>query len=215
MISRSWRTRSSLSCMAGVVSPISSRKIVPFSASSNSPGWSFVAPVNAPALWPNSVLSRRVSGSAPQLTATKRGVAAGRLAVDVASDDFLAHSGLARDQHRRIELGHALGQFDHPLKLATANLHGGNLATGLCVPVAFAGGPVPIPSRATDWSALESCPGCRRHGSRASPWRSPAPKSQCPCPSPGIAYRPWRSTLAPRSTRSSPGNRKHTRWHTP
>ena len=78
IISRSWRTRSSLSCRAGVVSPISSRKIVPFSASSNRPGRSFVAPVNAPALWPKSVLSSSVSGSAPQLTATNGPLAARR-----------------------------------------------------------------------------------------------------------------------------------------
>ena len=52
------------------------------------------------------------------------------MAVNVARDDFLAHACFARNQHRRIELGHALGQFHHPLKLAAANLHGGDLRTG-------------------------------------------------------------------------------------
>ena len=68
---RSWSTRSSRTCMAGEMSPISSRKIVPPSASANRPGLSRLASVNAPALWPNSSLSSSVSGRAAQLTATK------------------------------------------------------------------------------------------------------------------------------------------------
>ena len=55
--------------MAGEVSPISSRKSVPPSASSNRPSRRSAAPVNAPFSWPNSSLSSSVSGSAPQLTA--------------------------------------------------------------------------------------------------------------------------------------------------
>ena len=58
--------------MPGSVSPISSRKIVPPSATSKSPFLSAWAPVKAPRLWPNSSLSSSVSGSAPQFCATKR-----------------------------------------------------------------------------------------------------------------------------------------------
>ena len=53
--------------MACVVSPISSRKNVPFVAASNSPRLSFTAPVNDPFTCPKSSLSSRLSGSAPQL----------------------------------------------------------------------------------------------------------------------------------------------------
>ena len=56
--------------MAGDVSPTSSRKIVPPSASSNRPLRSAVAPVKAPRAWPNSSDSSSVSGRAPQFWAT-------------------------------------------------------------------------------------------------------------------------------------------------
>ncbi|EKD68477.1 MAG: hypothetical protein ACD_47C00603G0001 [uncultured bacterium] len=52
------------------ISPISSRKIVPLSASSNFPILSAVAPVKAPFLWPNSSDSRSVSGIAAQFIFT-------------------------------------------------------------------------------------------------------------------------------------------------
>ena len=41
---------------------------MPSSATSNLPGRSFVAPVNAPARWPNSSLSAMLTGNAAQLT---------------------------------------------------------------------------------------------------------------------------------------------------
>jgi len=61
--------------MAGGISPISSSRIVPPEAASNSPRWSCVAPVKAPRRWPKSSLSRSDSGSAAQLTATKGSLA--------------------------------------------------------------------------------------------------------------------------------------------
>src|SRR5437667_2454189 len=67
---RSSSTRSSFTCVAGVISPTSSRKIVPPSASSKRPSRRSAAPVNAPFSWPNSSLSSSVSGSAAQFTAT-------------------------------------------------------------------------------------------------------------------------------------------------
>ena len=70
-ISRSWSTRSSLTWMAGETSAISSRNSVPPSASSNRPALRSVAPVNAPASWPNSSDSSSVSGRAAQLMAMK------------------------------------------------------------------------------------------------------------------------------------------------
>jgi hypothetical protein len=53
------------------MSPISSRKIVPLSASSNLPLRLASAEVNAPRSWPKSSLSSRLSGSAAQLIATR------------------------------------------------------------------------------------------------------------------------------------------------
>ena len=62
--------RSSRDCNCLGSSPISSRKRVPPSATSKSPARCSSAPVKAPLRWPNSSLSTRCSGSAPQLTAT-------------------------------------------------------------------------------------------------------------------------------------------------
>ena len=63
--------RSSRTCSAGDISPISSRKIVPPRASSNRPFLSATAPVKDPRRWPKSSDSSSPSGSAPQLTGTK------------------------------------------------------------------------------------------------------------------------------------------------
>ena len=65
--SRSCSTRSSLTCSEGGISPISSRKKVPPRAAANRPCLSRTAPVNDPFTCPNSSLSSRFSGSAPQL----------------------------------------------------------------------------------------------------------------------------------------------------
>ena len=61
-------TRSTLACVFRLMSPISSRKIVPPSAASNFPRRSVTAPVNAPRVWPNSSDSISSSGIAAQLT---------------------------------------------------------------------------------------------------------------------------------------------------
>ena len=59
-----------LTCVPGVMSPISSRKIVPWSACSKRPMCRDSALVNAPRSWPNNSLSSNVSGMAAQLMAT-------------------------------------------------------------------------------------------------------------------------------------------------
>ena len=73
---------------------------MPPSATSKRPFLSACAPVKAPLRWPNSSLSSSVSGSAPQLTATKGRRAARPVVVDGARDQLLAGAGLAADQHR-------------------------------------------------------------------------------------------------------------------
>src|SRR3989454_521223 len=65
---RSSSTRSSFTCVAGAISPTSSRKIVPPSASSKRPSRRSAAPLKAPFSWPNSSLSSSVSGSAAHFT---------------------------------------------------------------------------------------------------------------------------------------------------
>ena len=62
--------RSSFTCAASGSSPTSSRNSVPPEASTNLPMWRSVAPVKAPFSWPNRIDSTRLSGIAPQLTAT-------------------------------------------------------------------------------------------------------------------------------------------------
>ncbi len=74
---RSCSTRSSLTCVAGIISAISSRKSVPRCASSNTPVRRSDAPVNAPFSWPKISLSSSVSGIAAQLIATNGNVARG------------------------------------------------------------------------------------------------------------------------------------------
>ena len=74
---RSCSTRSSFTCVAGVISPISSRNSVPRSASSKQPCRRSAAPVNAPFSWPKISLSSSVSGIAAQLIATNGNAARG------------------------------------------------------------------------------------------------------------------------------------------
>ncbi len=64
------RNRSSSPCIRSVISPISSRKMVPLSAISSLPGLSRYAPVKLPFTCPNSSDSSRVSGMPAQLTGT-------------------------------------------------------------------------------------------------------------------------------------------------
>ena len=71
MNSRSCITRSSLACVSIGTLPISSKKIVPLSASSNSPFLAATAPVKAPLRWPNRFDSSRSGGRLPEFTVTK------------------------------------------------------------------------------------------------------------------------------------------------
>lgn len=58
-----------LGLQARGISDISSRRMVPPSASSNLPGWAAMAPVKEPFSWPNRVASSMLSGIAAQLIA--------------------------------------------------------------------------------------------------------------------------------------------------
>ncbi len=88
--------------MAGEMSPISSRKIVPPSATANRPGLSLCASVKAPALWPKSSDSSSVSGSAPQLMATKGFPCRGDSSWMSPGEELLAGAAGAVDDHRAV-----------------------------------------------------------------------------------------------------------------
>ena len=88
-ISPDSNTRSSLACWRRGTLPISSRKIVPPSASSKRPILSVRASVNAPFTWPNSSLSKTPSGIAPVFTATKAREARGESACKVCATTSL------------------------------------------------------------------------------------------------------------------------------
>ena len=98
---RSCSTRSSFTCVAGVISPISSRNSVPRSASSKQPCRRSAAPVNAPFSWPKISLSSSVSGIAAQLMATNGNGGARAELMDRLRDQLLARARLAGDEHRR------------------------------------------------------------------------------------------------------------------
>src|SRR5262247_2655002 len=102
-ISRSCRTRSSFDWSVGLIVPISSRKIVPPSASANFPFFVVVAPVNAPRMWPNSSDSSSVSGIA-----------------DRPGDELLARAGFAHDEDGALGLGDELRSADDFLHGAAA-----------------------------------------------------------------------------------------------
>ena len=96
---RSCSARSSFTCRLSGSSPISSRNSVPLSASWNLPGRVAMAPVKAPRTWPNSSLSIRFSGMAPQLTGDERAVLCAGCGGELARDELLAGAGLAGDEH--------------------------------------------------------------------------------------------------------------------
>ena len=78
--------------------------------------------MNAPRTWPNSCDAAIAGGTAARLTATNGPAGAARRVVEGARDQLLAGAGLAAEQHRRVEVGHAqdLGA-DAPNGLAVAD----------------------------------------------------------------------------------------------
>ena len=113
--------------MAGEMSPISSRKIVPPSASSKRPFLSRIAPVKAPFTWPNSSLSSSDSGSAPQLTGTNSLLGARPLVVDGGGHQLLARAALALDQDGHVDVGQVADQVEDLEHLGVAADDAGEL----------------------------------------------------------------------------------------
>ncbi len=71
MNSPSWMTRSSLAWVCGPTVPISSKKMVPWWATSNRPFFEATAEVKAPLTWPKRIDSSKSSGMEPVFTGTK------------------------------------------------------------------------------------------------------------------------------------------------
>ena len=126
--SPSCRMRSSFACAASCRSPISSRKIVPPSASSNLPRRSAAAPVNAPFSCPNSSLSNELRRDRRAVDLDERTGRERALAMHVRGEQLLARAGLAEQQHGDVRprdlrrLLHGLQKRrappDHPRRVA-------------------------------------------------------------------------------------------------
>ncbi len=98
MNSFSWITRSSFAWVSIGMLPISSKKIEPLSASSNSPFLLATAPVKAPRTWPKRLLSSRSAGIEPELTVTNGPPRAPRVVVDGLGHQLLARAALAEHE---------------------------------------------------------------------------------------------------------------------
>ena len=118
--SRSCSTRSSFACSAGLIVPISSRKIVPPSASANLPFLFVVAPVNAPRDVSEQLRLEQRFGNRGAVHLDERHLALRAVEVDGPRDHLLAGAGLAGDEDRALGLGHQLRGVDHLLHAAAA-----------------------------------------------------------------------------------------------
>ena len=137
---RASSTRSSFTCVAGAISPISSRKMVPVSASSNRPSRRSAAPVKAPFSWPKSSLSSSVSGIAAQLTAMNGLLRRGERSWMRLGDQLLAGARLALDQHRARDRRHLLDPDQHLLDAAALADDAGALLEAAAAEQAARGG---------------------------------------------------------------------------
>ena len=100
--SPSCSTRRTLACVLRLMSPISSRKIVPRSACSNLPICFSVAPVNEPLLVAEQLGLDQVVGNRRAVDLHEPLPAAQAVAVDQARHQLLADAALAADEHRRV-----------------------------------------------------------------------------------------------------------------
>ena len=100
--SPSCSTRSTLAWVRRLMSPTSSRKIVPLWASSNLPICFSVAPVNEPLLVAEQLALDQLLGDRGAVHLDERLVPPVRVAVDGPGHQLLAHPALAGDEHGRV-----------------------------------------------------------------------------------------------------------------
>ena len=110
--SRSCSTRSSFDCSAGLIVPISSRKIVPPSASANLPFLVVVGAGERAADVAEQLRLEQRLGDRRAVDLDERHVALRAAVVNGARDELLAGAGLAGDEHRALGIGDALGPAD-------------------------------------------------------------------------------------------------------
>ena len=106
--SPSCSTRRTLACVFALMSPTSSRKIVPRSACSNLPICFSVAPVNEPFSCPKSSDSISSSGNRRAVHLDEALAAPQAVAMDRPRHQLLADAALAREQHGRVGRRRAL-----------------------------------------------------------------------------------------------------------
>ena len=107
---RSWSTRSSLTCITGLISPISSRKMVPFSATSSSPFLFDVGARERAAHVAEQLRLEQRLGHGAAVERHHRLVAPQRVEVDGLRDQALAGARLAGQQDRAVG---ARDRLDH------------------------------------------------------------------------------------------------------
>ena len=107
--SRSCSTRSSFDCSAGLIVPISSRKIVPPSASANLPFLVVGRAGERAAHVAEQLRLEQRLGDRRAVHLDQRHVALRAAVVDRARHQLLAGAGLAGDEHRALGLGDQLG----------------------------------------------------------------------------------------------------------
>ena len=110
---RSWSTRSSFTWRFGLMSPISSRKIVPPSASAKRPSRWLTALVKAPSHVAEELGFEQLLGNRAAVHRDEHALGAAAVVVDRARDQLLAGAALARDQHRAVGVGHLVDDVEH------------------------------------------------------------------------------------------------------
>ena len=109
----SCKTLSILICTVWSISPISSRNIVPWCASSNRPRLRATAPVKEPFSWPKSSLSKSVSASAAQMHLDEGLILPGRQVVESVRDELLSYAAFPRYEHGSLGRRDALNDIEH------------------------------------------------------------------------------------------------------
>ena len=107
----SCRTRSSFTCASSGISPISSSRMVPRSATSKRPTRFSTAPVNAPLHVAEQLALDEARSNRAAVDLDQRSIRASTAAVHRSCEQFLARPGLAQDEHRGVGRSHA---FDIP-----------------------------------------------------------------------------------------------------
>ena len=113
---RSWSTRSSFTCRFGLMSPISSRKIVPAVRHGEAP-LAVADGVGEGALDVAEELGfEQLLGDCAAVDRDQHPLGTTAVVVERPGDELLAGAALSRDQHRAVGVRHLLDDGEHPLQ---------------------------------------------------------------------------------------------------